>query len=316
MTTLEVEVLASSESADFGELRVVRPVPPASYWLILWEGLPPANSGRIDSVATTTVHGNLEGRSVYAERIPPGRRLDEAWRDHPEDALAIGDYVLTRVGNALRTLHARGLTHGRVTMDRIWLGAHHEVLLIGRERREGLPQQDVVALQDLAREIGWDLPPTAIDEAGLPKLDLSTHSATMPDTGWPGLPVKTPHAPERLVLHIGRTPHSIDEVDLDVGADPTDEPGLLDRFEVTGTSNPAETTVEVTSIEDPDTEDVTAVAARDAVLFAETSRRLEELEERLRRAETTHARGGPRWDLAVAVALGAALSWLLTQWWG
>ncbi len=205
--------------------------------LLVWEGLIPVPLPEHRSVATVVFAADLDGRRVYAERVPRGVRLDEV--DLPP---GVQELVVVGILEGVAHLHRQRLLHGNVTKAHVHLGVRGEVVLAGRGRKGGIPALDLVAAVGMlpgpgeetlpgesaelaAAELSRRVPPDAVGRlAALVEGHLATH---------------VPLARIQLGTSVAE---GTDEVVPDLGPDHSDH-GILDRWgTTTATGSTGETT--------------------------------------------------------------------------
>lgn len=205
--------------------------------LLVWEGLIPVPLAEHPSVASVVFTADLDGRRVYAERVPRGVRLDDV--DLPP---GVQELVVVRLLEGVAHLHRHRLLHGNVTKAHVFLGVHGEVVLGGRGRKGGIPALDLVAAVGMlpgpgeetlpgesaelaAAELSRRVPPDALGRlAALVESRIATH---------------VPLA--RITLGTSLA-EGTDEVVPDLGPDHSDH-GILDRWgTTTATGSTGETT--------------------------------------------------------------------------
>jgi hypothetical protein len=244
MTVATLHLLHEEPSVDFGVLRLASLPGDDGARLIVWDGLAPPPVPESPLVAPTALAGDVEGSSVYAERVPKGLRLSDT--SLPP---ALAPLVATRILEAVAHLHRHGFAHGLIAPDRVMLGTDGQIALFGRGRRSGSFDGDVLQAQALVAGLGLPHPGTEIIEdlidamtAAVAPEDreaLSAHVAA-------ALPRES--TPLRLLtLQVGPTRDSLDEVLPDLGTDPSDARGLLDPYDPLNTTGDLEHTAELTS---------------------------------------------------------------------
>lgn len=235
-----LHVLLSEQSADFGMLRFAAPALEPDARVALWEGLPPPAIPEHPGIATVVLQGDLEHHRCYAEQVPQGMRLSDV---HVPASLSA--WVGAKLLDALLALHEGGEVHGRIAPDRVVLGVDGRVVVIGRGRRGGTEEHDRDDVRAILRALGVQ----GTTEEPRRLCDRLTAAADPTDGQALGSLI-TSRRPEgrkvieRLHLHVGPMPSSLDEVVPDLGPDKA-EPGLLDRWALTS-QNTGESTAELT----------------------------------------------------------------------
>jgi hypothetical protein len=242
VNVVTLHILQAEPSADFGLLRIAAPALEPGARVVLWEGLPPEPAPDSACLAPVVLQGDLDGHRAYAERIPAGARLHELPRvpDPLRPVVAVG------LLEAVLDLHARRRVHGTICKERVVLGDQGEVVLIGRGRAGGSPEHDASALRRVLAELG-------IETAGALSDLIEDHRELLPRDAHAALGAWVrSHRPapttllDQVLLHVGPTPDSLDEVVPDLGPDAAEEPGLLDRWAVRTGNGDDEHTAELT----------------------------------------------------------------------
>ncbi len=144
MNVLMLQVVHREPSPDFGDMRVaVAPGNADERWVI-WSGNPPFPTDGL-GLPTVVQVGEMDGRRVYAERVPAGLQLSF---DAPPPEL--WPLVMMGIFEALVSLHHEKRVHGHLSSDRVWIGVDGSVWILGRGRRGGTAVLDVVAAFALA----------------------------------------------------------------------------------------------------------------------------------------------------------------------
>ncbi|MBW1877519.1 MAG: hypothetical protein JRJ84_04075 [Deltaproteobacteria bacterium] len=231
MRAVSIHLFPRDEAAGFGDVQLAAPGLSPGERMVLWHGLPPVPIPDHQNIAPVVLEGDLDGRQVYAERVPRGVRL--SGHTPPPELLP---YVVSMALAGLHALHDAHQVHGGVGPDRLMLGVDGEVVLIGRGRQGGVRGLDLISAFSL---LPGGQESTVLDaDAG----ELSAELAERVD----------PEDPERLalwvrgvlpgrrvveqaLLTIGEQDDAVDEIVPDLGPD-RGERGLLDRWSVTTAS--------------------------------------------------------------------------------
>jgi hypothetical protein len=225
---VSIHLFPREEAAGLGDIQLAAPGLSPRERMVLWHGLPPALIPEHPGVAPVVLEGDLDGRQVYAERVPTGVRMS-VYTPPPE----LLPYVVTSALIGLHALHDARQVHGAVGPDRILLGAEGEVVLIGRGRQGGARGMDLVSALSLL-PLEDDI--TVIDaERG----DLTAELAerTRPDdrerlAQWVREVLPERRVVEQVLLTIGDQDDAVDEIVPDLGPD-RGGGGLLDRWSMT-----------------------------------------------------------------------------------
>jgi hypothetical protein len=199
--------------------------------VVVWYGLPPPDAPEHPGLAPVVLAGQIDHHMAYAERLTPGAMLPRL-RLHASALAAVRAKVL----EALGVLHAAGMVHGAIREDRVWVGTAGEVILFGRGRWGGTPEDDLASVRRL---FPTEEPPLS-DAALARRVNARITEGTV-------VPVI-----EQLALTVGtETDDAADEVVPDIGPDPGRD-GILDRWAVntstsTGNSDVNEPTPEITA---------------------------------------------------------------------
>jgi hypothetical protein len=129
MGAIELVVWLREVSAEHGDFRLVSSKRVPDEWLALWDGAPPPGGFSHPAIASVGIVGTLDGRPVYAERLPVGFRLSDA--APPRE---LGPYMAAAILEALSALSRAGQVHGLLSPRCVFLGIGGEVVLIGRGR--------------------------------------------------------------------------------------------------------------------------------------------------------------------------------------
>lgn len=205
--------------------------------LLVWEGLIPVPLPDHASVATVVFAADLDGRRVYAERVPRGVRLDDV--DLPP---GVQELVVVRILEGVAHLHRQRLLHGNVTKAHVYLGSRGEVVLAGRGRKGGIPALDLVAAVGMLPGPGEETLPGESAELAAAELsrrvppDAVGRLAALVESQLPA------HVPLARITLGTSVAEGTDEVVPDLGPDSSDH-GILDRWgTTTATGSTGETT--------------------------------------------------------------------------
>lgn len=114
---------------------------------LLWDGYPPPPTPPHSNLPSPGLKGQISGRAVYTEVLPPGILLGD--RRPPLDLMP---GIVQALLQALVVLRASGQTHGLLGPDRVFIGDDGEMLLVGRGRATALPSLDVLRAMALCTE--------------------------------------------------------------------------------------------------------------------------------------------------------------------
>lgn len=200
--------------------------------VVLWYGLPPPEAPEHPGLAPVVLAGQVDHRMAYMERLPPGGLLPRM-RLPPGAIARVHDELLL----AVRALHRAGLVHGAIREDRVWIGVNGEVILFGRGRWGGTPEDDIACVERVFPRTEQPMSAAALGQRVESRLSSGTVTPVL----------------EQIALTIGlrSSEDAADEVVPDIGPDPGRD-GILDRWGVntstsTGGSDHSEPTPEVTA---------------------------------------------------------------------
>jgi len=228
MRAVSIHLFPRDEATGFGDVQLAAPGLSPTERMVLWHGLPPAPIPDHPNVAPVVLEGDLGGRQVYAERVPPGVRMSA----HPPPPELL-PYVVCKALAGLHALHDAQQVHGAVGPDRMVLGVDGEVVLIGRGRQGGVRSLDVIAAVSLLPE---EHESTLLD-AHAGGLSAELADRTGPEDRytlalWVRSVLPERRVVEQTLLTIGEQDDAVDEIVPDLGPD-RGERGLLDRWSVT-----------------------------------------------------------------------------------
>lgn len=238
--------------AGGGDLELASPSRSPGERVVLWHGLPPGPAPEDPRIAPVVIEGDLDGRHVYAEQVPPGVPMAA----HPPPA-ALRPWIVSEVLAGVAALHGVGQVHGSVGPARVILGADGRVVLCGRGRQGGKRGLDLLAATGLipaSRE-------NTLLEADASSLAAEFRAACAPDdqerlAAWVRETLGEPEILEPLVITLDPSDAGVDEIVPDLGPERVEGRGLLDRWSFTTTGG---VTAEVTE-ERSDTQPALAIS--------------------------------------------------------
>ena len=192
----------------------------------LWPGLPPPAVPSHPGLLPVVLAGRLEDLPVWLESRPLGHALEELLPLEGDESIAI----LRDLVSALRALHARGQSHGRVRDTRVLITTEGRAVFLGTGSHSGQVNEDIADLVRMGRSFGGErlkLPETVPNSLQpiADSLDALAENADLRATrkalGKRVTESLSPISDEAPNLHIavvdGSTVQPVDEIGMDLG---------------------------------------------------------------------------------------------------
>jgi hypothetical protein len=228
---ITLHLFRSPDEVGISDVLLAAPGQSPEERVALWSGVPPRVPAD-DRLAPVVLVGEIDGRPMYAEKLPRGPLLSEL--EVPE---ALRSYVLAEVLQAVHALHQGGTAHGGVGASAVVLGEDGRVVLAGAGRQGGRETLDLFAALTLFPSMS-DVTLHDAEVAGLiEEMRARAHEHAQEELALFVLrQALEPVVVAQAVLLVGANEDAVDEIVPDLGPERTDSHGILDRWAVTTTT--------------------------------------------------------------------------------